>query len=256
MFKFFRSFRLSAITGNRIRKYFLYASGEILLVVIGILIALQVNNWNEKRKEHDEVAIIKQNLYDEFKQNRKVLAERIGLIDKALDHSRQVMAFMGKSRDYINSHNLDSILVYSLYYGNFNPSNSTIMELLQAGKLKLLEDKQLKQLISDWLQMLEDTDEDFKNQDLNANEYLMPYLNDHISGSNIDLYGYYRMTDSESELIKDYYYDVLHDFKFENLMIGNMVWHTIMVKHYHELDELALRMIDYLNKDPNTEASD
>ncbi|MDX1591318.1 MAG: DUF6090 family protein [Balneolaceae bacterium] len=39
---------------NKIRKYILYAIGEILLVVIGILIALQVNNWNEQRKRQNE----------------------------------------------------------------------------------------------------------------------------------------------------------------------------------------------------------
>ena len=50
MFKFFRQLRLKLITGNSISKYLLYAIGEIILVVIGILIALQINNRNEKQK--------------------------------------------------------------------------------------------------------------------------------------------------------------------------------------------------------------
>ena len=50
MIKFFRHIRQSMIKENRTSKYLLYAIGEIILVVIGILIALQINNWNEERK--------------------------------------------------------------------------------------------------------------------------------------------------------------------------------------------------------------
>ncbi|WP_430467616.1 DUF6090 family protein [Winogradskyella ouciana] len=51
MIKFFRHIRQSMINQNRTKKYLLYAIGEIILVVIGILIALQINNWNENRKQ-------------------------------------------------------------------------------------------------------------------------------------------------------------------------------------------------------------
>ena len=50
MIKFFRHIRQNLIMENKTRKYLKYAVGEIVLVVIGILIALQVNNWNENRK--------------------------------------------------------------------------------------------------------------------------------------------------------------------------------------------------------------
>lgn len=52
MLKFFRKIRKSLIDSGNSRRYLLYAVGEIALVVIGILIALQINNWNEQRKEH------------------------------------------------------------------------------------------------------------------------------------------------------------------------------------------------------------
>jgi hypothetical protein len=50
MLRFFRQIRQRLLTDNKFSKYLLYAVGEILLVVIGILIALQINNWNENRK--------------------------------------------------------------------------------------------------------------------------------------------------------------------------------------------------------------
>jgi hypothetical protein len=59
MIKFFRKIRQNLLMENKTGKYFKYAIGEIILVVIGILIALQINNWNENRKK----GIAEQNLY-------------------------------------------------------------------------------------------------------------------------------------------------------------------------------------------------
>lgn len=54
MIKFFRKIRQKLLVQNKFSKYLLYAIGEIILVVIGILIALQINNWNEDRKERKQ----------------------------------------------------------------------------------------------------------------------------------------------------------------------------------------------------------
>lgn len=61
MIKFFRHIRKSLIEENQMGKYFKYAIGEILLVMIGILAALQVNNWNEERKQGlEEVKLLQE----------------------------------------------------------------------------------------------------------------------------------------------------------------------------------------------------
>ena len=52
MIKFFRKIRQKMLTENKFSKYLIYAIGEIVLVVIGILIALQINNWNNNRIEY------------------------------------------------------------------------------------------------------------------------------------------------------------------------------------------------------------
>ena len=54
MIKFFRKIRQNLLSGGNIGQYFKYAIGEIVLVVVGILIALQINNWNENRKLKNE----------------------------------------------------------------------------------------------------------------------------------------------------------------------------------------------------------
>ena len=54
MISFFRKIRQNILKQGKTTRYFKYALGEILLVVIGILIALQINNWNEARKQKKE----------------------------------------------------------------------------------------------------------------------------------------------------------------------------------------------------------
>ena len=52
--KIFRKIRQKLLTENKFSKYLIYALGEIVLVVIGILIALQINNWNQSKQEQKQ----------------------------------------------------------------------------------------------------------------------------------------------------------------------------------------------------------
>jgi hypothetical protein len=64
MFRFFRKLRYQLLDEGHLRKYAAYAVGEILLVVIGILIALQINNWNENNKTMAQEKILKASLLE------------------------------------------------------------------------------------------------------------------------------------------------------------------------------------------------
>ncbi|MBL0025807.1 MAG: hypothetical protein IPO98_12790 [Saprospiraceae bacterium] len=67
MIKIFRQIRQNLLLNGKLRSYSVYAFGEIFLVVIGILIALQINNWNEKRKENLNLRVIYYNLLRDIK---------------------------------------------------------------------------------------------------------------------------------------------------------------------------------------------
>jgi len=91
MLRFFRQLRQRLLTDNKFSKYLLYAIGEILLVVIGILIALQVDNWNESNRKDllfkDSIEQISHSLESdvaEFKRISDGLTNQIKLIDKVL----------------------------------------------------------------------------------------------------------------------------------------------------------------------------
>ena len=73
MIKFFRQIRQNLLTQNKLSKYLLYAVGEIVLVIIGILIALQINNWNINVKNNNLKKEILKDVYYEFVIDRDKL---------------------------------------------------------------------------------------------------------------------------------------------------------------------------------------
>ena len=75
MIKFFRKLRQKTLTENKFGKYLLYAIGEIILVVIGILIALQINNWNEQNKAHQQESLLLRQLQLDIKSNLNEVVE-------------------------------------------------------------------------------------------------------------------------------------------------------------------------------------
>ena len=113
MIKFFRKIRQNLLAEGKTGKYFKYAIGEIVLVVIGILIALQINNWNENRKSDENRQDYYNQLIDDLKKDKSLLIEKISQSDSL------------KSS-------------YSEYLGIFNENSLTIAEMVSnLSRLKL-----------------------------------------------------------------------------------------------------------------------
>ncbi len=100
MIKFFRKIRHRLLTENKFSKYLIYAVGEIVLVVIGILIALSINNWNEGRKtksqERDLLLQMKRNLEADIIQEtypNTILENAMNSTDIVLEYLEQRKPF-------------------------------------------------------------------------------------------------------------------------------------------------------------------
>jgi hypothetical protein len=100
MIKFFRNIRQKLIVQGNTSKYFKYAIGEIVLVVIGILIALQINNWNEQRKNRNEEQALYKTLISSLDSDLADVNDKIFIVSKALKAQK---IFMTTSFDSIKA---------------------------------------------------------------------------------------------------------------------------------------------------------
>jgi hypothetical protein len=92
MIKFFRRIRFDLMEKNKTGKYLKYAIGEIVLVVIGILIALQINNWNEARKKNQKEAILIKNIVEDLYIDAAYIDQALGELDEQLRVVDQLIA--------------------------------------------------------------------------------------------------------------------------------------------------------------------
>ena len=145
MIKFFRKIRQNLLLEGQTGKYFKYAIGEIVLVVIGILIALSINNWNEQRKENNNEQAILKRLEQEFLSNREQLLNKIQLRNNLIENCGRLLAYF----DTPENAQRDSILVYlsSIQPPTFDPIQN---DLVSSGNIEILKDEELKQLLVNW----------------------------------------------------------------------------------------------------------
>ncbi len=133
MIKFFRKIRQQMLTENKFSKYLLYAIGEIILVVIGILIALQINTWNEGRKLANQETLYLNRLLSDNQQDIISFSKSIKDLEKG---NKSIELFSEAFKNKIIS---DSLLVFSageyLKYGSIFPifsSSNLLSKIYQA----------------------------------------------------------------------------------------------------------------------------
>ena len=107
MIKFFRQIRLDLMEKNKTGKYFKYAIGEIVLVMIGILLALQVSNWNQDRKDRISERKILDNIHRDFVHNKVDFDSVKAIHYRALDGLEKLVALFPLGNDSLK---------YAAYY--------------------------------------------------------------------------------------------------------------------------------------------
>lgn len=150
MLRFFRKIRQRLVTENKFSKYLLYALGEIALVVIGILIALAINNWNENRILENKQRYYLEGLKNEFEQNKIRLQNLIEVNRLSYQNSKRIVAVIDKSKD-IEERELSEILYNSFSYGiAYSPNNSLLNELINSGSLEGISNPELRKHLTGW----------------------------------------------------------------------------------------------------------
>lgn len=152
MLKFFRKIRQNLISSGKTASYLKYAIGEIILVVIGILIALQINNWNESRKLVSEEKQYYKNIKRQLTEDASFIENNIEFNQyyyDQYDYATQQLLNNDKSH-------LDSLAIISmnlLEYSDFHQESNIYAALVNSGEIKLIKNQD----IVEGLQKLEET---------------------------------------------------------------------------------------------------
>jgi hypothetical protein len=151
MIKFFRKIRQKMLTENKFSKYLLYAIGEIVLVVIGILIALQLNNLNEIDKVKDTEVIYLNALHDEFSNNLKEVERVMKLNKRGLEMAHGLLGKMGTDDPNFTEKVFDSLMYRTIFSEiQYRPSPGTLIELVNSGKLSIISNRELRLNLASW----------------------------------------------------------------------------------------------------------
>ena len=172
------------LTENKFNKYLIYAIGEIILVVIGILIALQVNNWNEDRKDKEKERIILNALNKDFSKNLEMFQTAKNIHFTAKKSAEELLSFLNSldnsefsdRPDQNLAEDIQNIYIQAMEAHTYNPSNGIVNSLISSGNFELIQNDTLQNLIISWNDVLED----YKEEELAATDFwntrFEPYL--------------------------------------------------------------------------------
>ena len=151
MIKLFRNIRRQLLEKESIRKYILYAIGEIFLVVVGILIALSINNWNNNKILRRTELKVYENVKNQINEDRLVLNGVIDYNKKYYEQYNFAIQIIERN-DRSNIDTLVQIAPNIYKYSDFNRSGNIFQNLVNSGDLKILKNSN----IIDRLQGLEE----------------------------------------------------------------------------------------------------
>ena len=143
---------------GKTKRYFKYAIGEIILVVIGILIALQINNWNTQQKDIAKEQQILLSLQEEFKQNIQELKFDHQINLSCINAVTTLLNF-DENSDF-ETQTIDSLMGQVYNFATFDARLGVINDISSSGNLELIRDSKLRYKLNQWSGELSDYQED------------------------------------------------------------------------------------------------
>lgn len=187
MLSFFRRIRKGLLGSGQAQKYALYAIGEIALVVIGILIALQINNWNLNSIDQEKERIYLRNIERDLK-------DQLATIKLQIDYETSISNIATPIIEYYKTHQnfkIDSLFTINIGYitgrKTFVKNAPTYTELLSSGNIDIIRDNSLKDEVIKYFQELDRVELIInKNNNLFVDGVFLPQM---ISLSEIQISG-------------------------------------------------------------------
>lgn len=244
MIKFFRHIRQRLLSvppagkaGNKISKYLMYAIGEIFLVMIGILLALQINNSNELRKQREEEAIILSGIEKDFIETRANILKTLTREERVILNCRDLIDAI-ETQDY--SIDPDTI-AFKINRGAFSwfkveAVMGTYDALIGSGKTSIIQNQKLLNALANFSSRYsagfedESKADDLFNKMMSASKDFLPPLSDRSTRRALGLKKIYSANDKLLAVDKLYKNET-----FLAYLIERTRWETIRLIHQKQL---------------------
>lgn len=257
MIKFFRHLRKSLIEQNKMGKYLKYAIGEIILVMIGILLALQVNNWNQnrlnKKIETETLSNLKQDL-DSALVQLDVKIEQNNLYRTYDSLALEIL----HNRILVPKDSILKLLLTHIYTPTFDPELGALNEILNTGKMEIIKRQELRNHISSWNRYMDELDEVDKRLiylDDNVKTPLyfkyLPYRNAFSKAYSPNNSGSVLNQSFEPSFFKIDIETLFYNLEFENLLSNYLIYGQIQRERLLDIKIKMSEMMSLIKKDLN-----
>ena len=252
MIKFFRKIRQNLLLEGKTGKYLKYAIGEIILVVIGILIALQINNWNELNKQRAKELQFLSNLKSDLIFEESELDRFIGIRESMVNSAQIALEhFNGKPVENIQMFNFHTFNVG--VWQEFQRNNNTFLELLNSGNLTIISNDSIKngllnldlihkKIISNREHLRNDMEHYFYNPWFETVD-LDPFAQSFVFYINKGEF------DSEAKLSMEEIDRLINDKVFKNGFVVSVFTNSLIIDDYKRMKELNKKVVELINKE-------
>lgn len=163
MIKLFSKIRSRLLAEKRLSKYLIYALGEIVLVMVGILLALQFNNWNNEKEDKKKERWYLINLQEDIYYQQQDLKDLQAHYTECIQIGKSILSDYNRRHRFSDIDSLDAKLNILMITDNFPYIDNTYQELVSSGQLGLIKNKELSTDIIDYYLFTKDSEIDVRN---------------------------------------------------------------------------------------------
>ena len=176
MINFFRKIRRKLADDNKPLKYMRYAIGEIVLVVIGILIALSINNWNQKRINSLSESLLLKEINTEFNFNKEELERTVWAYVRIRDQCNYLRKSFPIVHSEVHKDSLSIVLRGIRNLSSADLSTGSISTLINTSSFEIISNTELRSLLIQWNDLISDYFEREEQAKNYTRQTIIPYL--------------------------------------------------------------------------------
>ncbi len=242
----FRKMRQETFNGKRFSKFFMYVIGEIILVVIGILLALQVDNWNEERKTRTEEQTLLKGLKKEMTDNSTQLIKVISYNKRSQEAAQKLLEIFPVDYRQFKSNVLDSLLAEVQWTWTFNPRLGILNSIKSNGKIEAIQNLSIEEFITSFEEMANDSEEEsLIIRSIIVDKYAL-LVSKYVSLKLRAKYLGYPISDSK---FKSDYASLFNDREVESLLSYIYIWREDEKQELNKLHAIILKNIAIVEND-------